>query len=72
MESGMKINGNISDLFFNTDLEDTKKKDAHGNFNGFDEEKLNEEASSFLASLQWLGVEVPSCEDLIADFYARL
>ena len=67
----MKVDANISDLFFNTDLQGTKIMDR-GQFVGFDEPKLREEARVFLACLKRLNVPVPSVEDLIADFYGRI
>lgn len=68
----MGINQNISDLFFNTDLSGAAKEDAQGKFDGYDEVKLLDEAMMFLGSLSRLGVDIPTSEDLIDDFYKRL
>lgn len=67
-----RVDTNISDLFFNTDLSATKMLDPKGNFTGYNEEKLREEAQMFLSALDRLGVATPSVEDLIADYYGRL
>lgn len=68
----MAIDQNVSDLFFNTDVSDTVLHDAKGQFNGYDEKRLADEADMFLASLSWLGIATPSRDDLIADFYGRI
>lgn len=68
----MAINGNISDLFFNTDVSGAAEHDASGQFTGYDDAKLREEARLFLNCLIRLDVEVPTADDLIADFYARV
>lgn len=68
----MRVDANISDLFFNTDLSQTKLKDDRGHFTGYDEDKLKEEAQLFLSALDRLGVATPSVEDLIADYYGRI
>ena len=70
----MSIDGNISDLFFNTDLSAAHltAKENGGEFAGWDHDKLQEEAKSFLGCLERLGVPVPSVDDLTADFYSRV
>lgn len=64
----MRVNGNISDLFFNTDHHfragDKTEAGHHDN--------LPEEAQDFLDCLDRLGVPVPTSQELIADFYNRL
>jgi len=65
------IDTNISDLFFNTDVSDAAMHE-NGEFVGYDERKLEDEAKMFLASLARLNVAVPSAEDLILDYYARI
>lgn len=67
-----RVDPNISDLFFNTDLSSTTLKDGRGHFAGYDEEKLKTEAQLFLSALDRLGVATPSVEDLIADYYGRI
>ena len=70
--NAVMIDANISDLFFNSDLEATRRLDRDGNFLGYDDEALRAEAECFLAYLARLGVSVPSVDDLVADFYARV
>lgn len=67
----MKINGNISDLFFNTDLNAAAQHDLRGEFTGYDHEALRAEAAMFLGCLERLGIAVPPIDDLTADFYER-
>lgn len=69
--SGIRVDANISDLFFNTQ-HDAATHDRNDQFAGYDEEKLESAASDVLGSLRRLGVPVPSVDDLIADFYGRL
>lgn len=66
------VNQNISDLFFNTDLSGAAEHDAHGQFTGWEVVKLQDEAEMFLNCLQRLGVTVPTADELIADFRARV
>jgi hypothetical protein len=69
----MKIDGNISYLFFNTELSVAElPTDRDGVFQGYDETKLHDEAEIFLGCLGRLGVATPSVDDLIADFYSRI
>lgn len=65
------VDGNISDLFFNTDVSATAKHDAHGQFTGYDHEALRAEVQMFLGCLQRLGIEVPTEDELIVDFLER-
>lgn len=68
-----RIDTNISDLFFNTDLQDAETRDpSDGRFAGYDVAKLREQAEVFLDCLTRLGIDAPTCDDLIADFNARL
>lgn len=65
-----KVNGNISDLFFNTEhhyAPPPKKSGVGGTY-----PELESEAKDFLACLGALGVTTPTVEELVADFYARL
>lgn len=66
------VDQNISDLFFNTDLSECGDHDARGQFTGWDVAKLQDAAEMFLNCLQRLGVPVPSANELIADFRARV
>jgi hypothetical protein len=67
------IDGNISDLFFNTDLTGAHEEcDDDKDFAGYDTNKLREEARMFLACLDRLGVAVPSVDALLEDFNGRL
>lgn len=68
----MSIDGNISDLFFNTEMSVTELHDAKGDFAGYDEAKLRDEAALFLGCLDRLGVSTPSVDDLLSDFYGRI
>lgn len=69
----MTINTNISDLFFNRDLDACREYARDGEFDGFNDEKLREEAVTFLGNLRALGVkELPTVDDLITDLYARI
>lgn len=67
-----RIDGNISDLFFNTDLGAARINNGDGQFVGFDDAVLREEATQFLACLDRLGVPIPAVNDLIDDFHRRL
>lgn len=65
------INGDVSDLFFNRDLENCRQF-SRGAFTGWDDKRLREEAKYFLDALSRLGVTTPTVDDLIADFYNRV
>lgn len=66
-----RVDTDISDLFFNHDLSECKLFNK-GVFEGYDEDKLRQEAELFLASLSRLGVHTPSSDALIRDFYDRI
>lgn len=68
----MRVDQNISDLFFNTDISDAVLKDEKGQFAGYDQWALKNEADVFLACLDRLGVAAPTSDELLADFYARI
>jgi hypothetical protein len=60
----MRVDGNISDLFFNTE---------HAyNLGTGEYHQIETEAQDFLESLDRLGVSVPSVADLIEDFHNRI
>jgi len=61
------VDTHISDLFFNSNLDEAKDKDGN-----YDPDLLNEQASEFLDHLEALGVDTPDAEDLTADFLNRL
>lgn len=65
------VDGNISDLFFNTDLGATARHDDKGQFVDYDHEALRAEAQMFLGCLYRLGVAVPTDDELITDFFNR-
>lgn len=67
----MSIDGNISDLFFNTDVSAAAQHDLNGKFTGYDDSKLREEAELFLNCLKRLGVAIPSVDDLTSNFHGR-
>ena len=66
------VDGNISDLFFNTDLSSAAKSDDKGQFVGWDEAAMRQEAETFLGCLARLSVAVPTIDDLLADFHKRV
>lgn len=75
----MNVNTHISDLFFNSDLEDCKEYAYNGIgqkfFTGYDEEKLSQEAEFFLRHIDAIvhgSISVPTVEALIADFFNRV
>lgn len=72
----MTIDGNISDLFFNTDNSGAViiNVGPAGSrcYGGYEEEKLRDNAKMFIACLQRLGCQVPTVDELIADFYRRI
>lgn len=65
----MRVDGNISDLFFNTEHHAAHDSDD-GQF--LDHDQLEQEATDFLAALERLGVVVPTVDELIEDFHNRL
>lgn len=66
-----RVNGDISDLFFNTE-HNAAEYNGQRQFTGYNEPKLREAAEMTLGSLARLGVDVPSVDELIADFYGRI
>lgn len=67
------IDERLSDLFFNLDHAHAKKRDTHGNFVEFDADSINTTAVWFLRCMRDLGVRnVPSTQELVNDFYARV
>ncbi|MCA6108137.1 hypothetical protein [Bradyrhizobium cenepequi] len=66
------IDANISDLFFTRELDHCTITNSRGQYQGYDRPKLESEADLFLSSLSRLGVDVPSRDDLLADFFHRL
>jgi hypothetical protein len=68
----MSIDGNISDLFFNTEHDEAAVFDQSGQFKGYDDALLHDLAVGFLTSLVALGVTVPSASELVDDFQRRL
>ena len=64
----MRVDGNISDLFFNTAHEIIY--DVDGNFEEY--ASLEEEAKEFLDCLDRLGVSTPTVEELVEDFNNRV
>jgi len=68
-----KVDANISDLFFNTDVSRARKLDRKGHFEGWDESILLQEADDMLRCLERLGVpNLPTAIQLIEDFQARI
>jgi len=57
-----RVDGNISDLFFNTEHV----------FGDGEYPELKQEAEDFLDCLDRLGVSIPTTGDLITDFMDRL
>jgi len=72
--STVSVDADISDLFFNRDFSTIVEKNDDGDFGGYDEQKLAEDADMFLSNIRGLvGDEnTPSRESLINDFYGRL
>lgn len=62
----------VSDLFFNWDHQEAQQHDTEGNFSGWDHAKLISQANSFLVMLSMLNIPVPSAEDVVDDFLARV
>ncbi len=62
-----RVNGNISDLFFNTEHHASYDE---GQF--VEHDHLSEEATDFLGCLHNLGVDCPTVDELIHDFRERL
>ena len=66
------VNGNISDLFFNYDVSEAELHDGSGNYIGHDETLLTAKAQEVLDMLEALGVDVPTADELVEDFYNRM
>lgn len=63
----------VSDLFFNTDLDHCVMRNHKGEFDGYDEDKLREEADSFANCIVSLNPGMMfTADELIADLYARI
>ena len=67
----MIVDGNISDLFFNTNMDHATIYE-NGRFLGYKENVIAKEATTFIETLSRLGVATPAPADLVADFYARI
>lgn len=67
-----KVDANVSDLFFNTDVSDCKTHDAKGQFRGFDEVKLLEEAKTFSETFGRASGIIVDPTDLMQDFLGRI
>jgi len=66
------VNVFVSDLFFNRDVSEAKEHDG-GQFTGYNDELMLEEARSVLFCLERLGVDpLPSARELVDDFYNRV
>lgn len=65
----MRVDGNISDLFFNTEHHAAYDSED-GQF--LDHDQLEQEAWDFLTCLQALGVAAPTVAELIEDFHNRI
>lgn len=68
----MRVDPNVSDLFFNHDVSACANHDALGDFTGYDDAKMLYEAQSVIDCLDRLNVSVPSARELVDDFYARV
>lgn len=66
------VEGNISDLFFNTEHHFKPETDARGKTVGGEHDELEQEAKDFLDCLDRLCVPVPTVDELVADFKKRL
>lgn len=66
------MNIGVSDLYFNHEKNEAELPPDHqGVWQGYDRQKLKENASYFCVMLQHAGIEPPSVDDLIADFESR-
>jgi len=69
----MLINAHLSDIFFNRAFDEECKQYDRGQFVGYNHEAMITEAETLLFSLDGLGVGgLPSPEELVEDFYARV
>lgn len=62
------VDANISDLFFNSDLKDAEARDG----DGYDHDLISDKATEFLGHLEALGVDIPTNDELVEDFFNRL
>lgn len=68
----IRINGDISDLFFNHDHGEIAVMEDKV-FSHYDDAKLRESARDFIGYLERLNVsDIPILDDLVADFYGRI
>lgn len=67
----MRIDGHVSDLFFNLDHDDARLME-NGHFVNFDDEKMLEQAEWFARSIGHIGGPVYQPAEIVADFYARV
>lgn len=65
------VDPDISDLFFNRDFSSCELLED-GVWVGYKDEELREEARIFLGNLSRLNVAVPTVDELLADFHARV
>lgn len=67
-----KIDGHTSDLFFNLDHSAAVVKDGKGQFDGWNEEKMTDQAIWFCEAISAIGGPIYLPPDIIADFHARV
>lgn len=68
----MKVDTNISDLFFNTDHDNAVLTEGK-TFAGYDDAKLLDNAEMTLGCLKRLGVQdLPAARELVQDFHGRV
>lgn len=70
----MPVDIRISDLWFNHDHSSYTLHDKDGQFEGYDEAKMKEEADIFLDNIRKIAdtcISTPSTDELIADFHKR-
>ena len=68
-----KVDGNISDLFFNHDVADARVMGKTGRFVAWNRQKLLVEAESVIACLRGLGLsDLPTPAALVDDFLGRI
>ena len=68
----MRIDGDVSDLFFNLDFEDLKIYHRNGGFLHFDEGKLRDRAQWFSNAIYRVSGRLWSVDDILRDFRARV
>jgi len=67
-----RIHTAVSDLWFNYDRSECEMYDEAGMFSGYDDEKLCDEARMFLDCISDLTPDVPTVDELLADYEARV